>query len=264
MTTQELDESRERLERFAEEMLEPLHHRKQRVWGAVYARGLLMEGRRKSVQPMAQRLPDGDMQSLQQFVGQSPWNSEPVRARIAHKLTAALGGGGAWIVDDTGFPKQGAHSVGVARQYSGTLGKTGNCQVGVNVSYATDKGAMPLDWALYLPESWVQDSARRQEAGIPPQIQFQTKWELALGLMDTLLAWELPRPQVVVADAGYGNITEFRQGLAQRRLPYVVGVESTLVAWRTPQQRDAPVRQEGQRGRPRVAKYRAERPGPRA
>jgi len=256
MTTRELEACRKRLEAFAGEVLASLPYRKQRQWAQLYLRGLLLEGRRKSCQPMAQRLPEGDEQALQQFLNQSPWEWEPVRDAIAKKMTAALGEGGCWIVDDTGFPKQGKHSVGVARQYCGTLGKRGNCQVGVSISYATPKGAMPLEWALYLPKEWTEDRSRCQRVGIPAQVQFQTKWQLALGLLDDLISRGLPTAEVVVADAGYGNITEFRQGLSERGLCYVVEVESTLVAWKQPQRRDAPVRQKGQLGRPRVPKYR--------
>jgi SRSO17 transposase len=256
MTTRELEASRKRLEGFADEMLGSLRDRRQGRWGQVYLRGLLLEGRRKSVQPMAERLPDGDEQCLQQFLNQSPWEWQPVRERIAKKMTAALGGGGCWIVDDTGFPKQGKHSVGVARQYCGTLGKRGNCQVGVSISYATPRGAMPLDWALYLPKEWTDDRARCERVGVPAQVQFQTKWQLALGLIDDLLSRGVPAPEVVVEDAGYGNNTGFRQGLAARQLRYMAEVERTLVAWTRPQRRDAPVRRKSQQGRPRVPKYR--------
>ena len=134
MTTRELEACRKRLEAFTGEVLSSLPYRKQRHWAQVYLRGLLLEGRRKSVQPMAERLPDGEEQCLQQFLHQSPWEWKPVRATLAKKMTAALGEGGCWIVDDTGFPKQGKHSAGVARQYSGTLGKWGSCQLGVSLS----------------------------------------------------------------------------------------------------------------------------------
>jgi SRSO17 transposase len=159
-------------------------------------------------------------------------------------------------VDDTGFPKQGKHSVGVARQYSGTLGKRGNCQVGVSLSYATPKGAMPLEWALYLPKEWADDRSRCERVGVPAEVQFQTKWQLALELIDRLLSWGVSPPEVMVVDAGYGSTTEFRQGLVARDLRYVAEVEYPLVAWTQPQRRDAPVRQKSQEGRPRVPKYR--------
>ena len=256
MTSRELAACRRRLEAFAGGMLGSLPYRKQSHWAQVYLRGLLLEGRRKSCQPMAQRLPDGDEQSLQQFVNQSPWAWEPVRAAIARKMTAALGEEGCWMVDDTGFPKQGSHSVGVARQYCGTLGKRGNCQLGVSICYATAKAAMPLDWALYLPKEWTDDRPRCQRVGVPAEVRFETKWQLALGLLDRLLSRGVPPADVVVADAGYGSSTEFRQGLSERHLCYVVEVESTLVAWTQPQRRDAARRQQRRVGRPRVPKYR--------
>ena len=261
MTTRELEACRKRLEAFAGELLSSLRDCRQGRWAQVYLRGLLLEARRKSVQPMAERLPEGDEQALQQFLNQSPWEWEPVREHIAKRMTAALGDGGCWIVDDTGFPKQGKHSVGVTRQYSGTLGKRGNCQIGVSISYATPKGALPLDWALYLPKEWTDDRARCERVGVPAQVQFQTKWQLALGLVDDVLSRGLRAPEVMVVDAGYGSNTEFRQGLAMRQLRYVAEVEHTLVAWTQPQRREAPVRRKSHAGRPRVPKYR-EAPAP--
>jgi len=239
------------------ELLGSLRYAKQRRWAQVYMRGLLLEGRRKSCQPMAGRLPDGDEQSLQQFVNQSPWAWTTMRAAIAHKMTAALGPGGAWIVDDTGFPKQGRHSVGVMRQYCPPLGKRANCQVGVSVSHATQQGAMPLDWRLYLPQEWLEDPARRAQAGIPAEAGFQTKWQLALEMIDELRAWGLSDPQVVVADASYGTVTEFRAALTERRLCYVVQIKSDLGVWTEPVRRmSAAPRAARQRGRPRGASYR--------
>lgn len=198
-------------------------------WGEMYVRGLLMEGERKSIEPMAQRLPDGNVQTLQHFIGQSPWPFEPVRQRLAQLLVPDLGPG-IWVVDDTGFPKQGRHSVGVARQYSGTLGKVANCQVAVTVHHVTAGGSLPLDWALYLPEAWAQDLGRRAKAGVPAEVAFRTKWELALEVIDRARTWHL-YTQVVVADAGYGQIADFRWGLSGRRLRYVVGIESTTGVW---------------------------------
>jgi SRSO17 transposase len=257
MTTREMEACRKRLEAFTGEILGSFRDRRQGQWAQVYLRGLLLEGRRKSVQPIAERLPDGDEQALQQFLNQSPWEWEPVREAIAKKMTTMLGEGGCWIVDDTGFPKQGKHSVGVARQYSGTLGKRGNCQIGVSLSYATSKGAMPLEWALYLPTEWSDDRPRCERVGVPAEVQFQTKWQLALGLIDDVLSRGVSPPEVMVVDAGYGSTTEFRQGLAEREVRYVVEVEHTLVAWREPQRRDAPVRHKGQLGRSCAPRYRS-------
>ena len=138
-----------------------------------------------------------------------------------------------WVIDDRGFPKQGHHSVGVARQYSGTLGKTANCQVAVSLHQAGGEESILLGWRLYLPESWTQDAQRRAEAGIPAEVKFQTKWQLALELIDEGQAWGL-RCGVVLADCAYGEVTEFRQGLTARQLPYAVGIPSTLGVWTRP------------------------------
>ena len=220
---------RERLKGFLDQMLVTLGRSERRQWGSVYVRGLLATSGRKATASMAVRVSDGNVQAMQQFIGQSPWPWDPLRKGMAHRLVEALHPVAAWVVDDTGFPKKGNHSVGVARQYSGTLGKIGNCQVAVSLHYATDDAAVPLDFALYLPEEWLEEK-RRQKAGIPKGVTFQPKWALALALIDRSLAWEVPRG-VVVADAGYGNITKFRTGLAERKLLFVVGVQNTTAVW---------------------------------
>jgi SRSO17 transposase len=156
------------------------------------------------------------------------------------------------VVDEVGFPKQGKQSVGVARQSCGTLGKVGNCQVAVSLNYRTDDGSLPVDWRLYLPARWTQDPARCAAAGVPAGTRFQTKWELALACCDQARAWGVP-DGVVLADAAYGSVTAFREGLAARRLRYVVDAESTLTAWPTPQTRQ-PVPACG-RGRPPHPQY---------
>src|SRR3954449_3755512 len=152
MTPEELAAVRERLEEFAAEMFAPLSRSDQRVKGQTYLRGLLLDGRRKSMQPMAERL-GVDHQGLQQFVSSSTWAVEPVRERLARR---AIGGiePAAWVVDDTGFPKDGTASPGVARQYSGTVGKVGNCQIGVSISAVTDTASCPLSWRVFLAEGW--------------------------------------------------------------------------------------------------------------
>ena len=132
-----------------------------------YIRGLLMDGERKSIEPMADRLPDGDVQALQQFVNQSPWSTKEVQASLARKVEREFVPEAYWLVDEVSFPKQGKHSVGVARQYCGALGKTANCQVAVTLDLGTEESSTPLDWALYLPEPWIKDTVRRNEAGIP-------------------------------------------------------------------------------------------------
>jgi SRSO17 transposase len=238
---------KERLKGFLDDILVTLGRSERRQWGDVYVRGLLAASGRKATASMATRVSDGNVQAMQQFIGQSPWQWEPLRKELAHRLVEALQPVAAWIVDDTGFPKKGTHSVGVARQYSGTLGKVGNCQVAVSLHYATDDAAMPLDFALYLPEEWLEEE-RRREAGIPQDVTFHPKWELALTLIDRALAWEVPSG-VITADAGYGNITEFRAALAERQLLYMVGIQNTTSVWVDAGNLIVPSL--GRRGRPR-------------
>ena len=152
MTDAQVERCHQRLERFLRDLLEPVGRSERRHWGAVYVRGLLLDGERKSIEPLAARLPDGNAQALQQFIGQSPWGWNPVWERLGKRMSAELEPDSAWVVDDTGFPKQGNHSVGVARQYSGTLGKTANCQVAVSIHLVSENGNAPLGWRLYLPE----------------------------------------------------------------------------------------------------------------
>jgi SRSO17 transposase len=228
MKPAELAQARGELVAFAAEVLAPLLRCDQRRWGETYLRGLMLDGRRKSIEPLAARLEGGDEQALQQFVNQSPWEWEPVRERLAARMSAAIGPL-AWIVDDTGFPKAGRYSVGVARQYSGTLGKVGNCQIGVSVSAASEAASCPLTWRLFLPAAW-DDDARRAKAHLPPEERHRPKWQLALEMLDELRGWGLSPPPVV-ADAGYGEISAFRTALQERELAYVVEVKATTSAY---------------------------------
>jgi SRSO17 transposase len=216
--------------------------------GAFYIQGLLLEGGRKTAAGMAARY-GGDEQALQQFVSQSPWDGLAVRRAVALRMAQEVGTRGAWVLDDTGFPKKGTHSAGVARQYSGTLGKVGNCQIGVSLNYATDEGCFPIDFQLYLPRPWVEDASRRRTARIPEDVTFNRKWELGLEMIDRALAWGLP-VGVVVADAGYGVTTELRGELRQRGLQYVVGIPGEVGVWRQAVEPEAPPYQG--RGRPRT------------
>jgi SRSO17 transposase len=238
MTPGELAAVRGRLEEFAAEMFAPLVRRDQRDKGATYVRGLLLDGRRKSMQPMAERL-GVDHQGLQQFVSSSTWAVDPVRERLARRAIEVIAPQ-VWVVDDTGFPKDGTASPGVARQYSGTLGKVGNCQIGVSISAVTDTASCPLDWRLFLPERWDDACAagpeaaavicdRRERAGIPADQRHREKWRLALDMIDELAGWGLA-PPVVVADAGYGDIADFRDGLSARDRAWVVQVQGGLSA----------------------------------
>ncbi len=256
MNARELDACANRLKEFLVTMLASVGRSERRHHGWLYVQGLLLDGERKSIEPLAERVPEGNVQALQQFVGQSPWAWEPVRRLLAQHMGEELLPAAGWIVDDSGFPKQGKESVGVARQYSGTLGKVGNCQVAVAVHLTTEAESMPLDWALYLPRAWTEDAERCRKAGVPESTPFRTKIALALELIDHLLAWGLSR-QPVLADAGYGNNTEFRQGLVDRQLHYVVGVESSTAVWEKPTQRVQP-RSRASRGRPRRPYYRGQ------
>lgn len=219
--------------------------------GGIYLHGLLLDGERKSIQPLSQRVPGGDQQRLQQFVNQSPWDAAPVlgeyRACLAEAVARA---DGVIVIDDTGFAKQGKHSVGVARQYSGTLGKTGNCQVAVSLHYATRDADYPLALRLYLPESWTAAPQRLDQARVPAaERTFRTKWEIALDLLDTVRVEGVPHA-VVVADAGYGVVGEFRAGLEARGESYIVGLSGEESVFANPPHWLAPVAKGG-RGRPR-------------
>ncbi|CAM5518651.1 hypothetical protein DF17_35485 [Streptomyces rimosus] len=156
----EVGRLRDELSGFVAEVLGSLPRRDQRRWGECYLRGLMLDGRRKSIQPMAERLPDGNMQALQQFVNQSPWEWTPVRRRIAERLCEVVRPE-VWVVDDVSFPKCGRASAGVARQYCGALGKRANCQVAVSVHAATDVASCPLEWELFLPE-WLSLNSGRE------------------------------------------------------------------------------------------------------
>ncbi len=259
MTESEIAKCRNRLEQFLADLLEPLGRRERRHWGSVYVRGLMLDGERKSIEPMAERLPEGNVQAMQQLIGQSPWPWAPVWQRLAQRMTVELMPDPVWVIDDTGFPKQGHHSVGVERQYSGTLGKTANCQVAVSLHQAAGEESTILDWRLYLPKSWTEDPQRRAEAGIPAEVKFQTKWQLALELIDEARGWGL-RCGVVLGDAAYGEVTEFRQGLETRQLPYAVGIPSTLGVWAKPP-RIHKLKARGQGRPPSAYHYGPQRPG---
>ena len=227
LSAAKLQRTRGRLVDFAEEMLSPLARKDQRRWGEVYLRGLMLDGRRKSIEPMAARLADGDEQCLQQFVNQSPWRWEPVLRRLAVRMSSEIVPA-AWVLDDTGFPKFGRHSVGVARQYCGALGKVGNCQIGVSVSGVTAQASCPLNWRLFLPEEW-DDDPRRVACRVPDEVAHEPKWKLGLSMIDELRGWGLV-PPVVLGDAAYGDITEFRLGLEEREISYVLDVKGSTSA----------------------------------
>jgi len=230
MKPREIERFRLKLEAFLADVVLSMGRKERREHAEEYVRGLLMDGDRKSIEPMADRLPDGDVQALQQFVNQSPWPTQEVRASLARKVEKEFVPEAYWVIDEVSFPKQGNHSVGVARQYCGALGKTANCQVAVTLDLGTEESSTPLDWALYLPEKWVNDPVRRKKAGVPEEISFKTKPELALDLIDEVKGWGLQvRP--VLTDSLYGDVFEFRQGLRSRGADYVVQVSKDLMAW---------------------------------
>ncbi len=201
-----------------------------------YCTGLMAPLQRKSVEPMASHLAPMNTrsrhQSLHHFVADSPWSDEQMLLRVAQWVVPAMdfSDGAWWIVDDTGFPKQGTHSVGVARQYCGKLGKQDNCQVAVSVSLAAQGGSLPLAWQLYLPKPWAEDAARRAKAGVPAAVQFATKPAIALAQIAHLMSQGAPR-HCVLADAGYGVDGAFRDGLHALGLCYVVGVTGVVNVW---------------------------------
>ena len=191
-------------------------------------------------------------QSLHHLVADAPWNDEEMLAQVRREVLPTMQKHDpvvAWIVDDTGFPKQGKHSVGVARQYCGELGKQDNCQAAVSLSVSTWNSSLPIAWRLYLPEVWCQDAERRQQAGVPKEVAFQTKPDIALEQIRQAMERQVPLG-VVLADAGYGKGTQFRTALTQLGLQYVVGIESTATVWEPGQQPlPAPARKPG-RGAP--------------
>lgn len=215
-----------------------LGRREQRASFATYAFGLLSEGERKSVEPISSRA-TGDAEECQRmhdrllhFASTSPWEDHPVRLEAARHVVAALSAREpvtTWVIDDTGFPKQGKHSVGVQRQYTGTLGKIGNCQIGVSLVVATRSEHVPIDFALYLPKAWTDDPLRRREAAIPDDVVFKTKPELALDMMKRAVADKIPG-EVVLADAAYGDSHAFRASVRELGLDYAVATRAgTLV-----------------------------------
>jgi SRSO17 transposase len=220
-----------------------------------YCAGLLLPGERKSVEPMAARLAPDNVrrvhQSLHHVVADAPWSDEALLETVRGAVLPRMQENGpvvAWIVDDTGFVKKGTHSVGVARQYCGQVGKQENCRVAVSLSVATDHASLPIAWRLYLPESWASERERRQAAGVPEEITFQTKPAIALAQIRQAVEQEVP-PAPVVADAAYGNETQFREGITALELRYAVGVHENLTVW-PPGEVPRPKKRRKGKGRP--------------
>lgn len=222
---------------------------------ALYLTGLLLSGGKKTAVGMGRRLAkceselESMRQRLQQCVSISDWADEEVRRRLALRFEKQLEPE-VFIVDDTGFPKKGKLSVGVKRQYSGTLGRTDNCQVAPSLHVASNDSSGCIGMHLYLPEEWASDVHRRRAAGVPEDVVFKKKWEIALDLLDEALGWGLP-PRLVLGDAGFGDATEFRDGLDKRGCPYLVGICGEHLTW-PPGSRPHPPKNEGGSGRPRA------------
>jgi SRSO17 transposase len=203
-----------------------------------YCKGLVLPGERKSVEPMAARLAPDNVssmhQSLHHLVADAPWDDEELLSEVRRTVLPAMQKHGpvvAWIIDDTGFPKKGTHSVGVAHQYCGQLGKQENCQVAVSLSVATWNSSLPIAYRLYLPqEEWAQNSERRNKVGVPEDIRFQTKPQIALDQIQQAVEADVARG-AVLADVAYGNNSKFRAGVTALNLLYVVGVQSSTTVW---------------------------------
>src|SRR5215203_6016878 len=227
----------QRLDEYLDELATALGHadREAPFWS--YCLGLLLDGERKSVEPMAARLDPEHVQakhqSLHHFVAQAVWSDAAVLEAVRRHVVPALERHGpitAWIVDDTGIPKKGRHSVGVARQYCGQLGKQDNCQVAVTLSLANRTASLPVAYRLYLPQEWADDPARRRKAGVPEAITFQTKPEIALDQLRAAAEAGLPRG-VVLMDAGYGSDTPLRTDITALGFRYIAGILSNTSVW---------------------------------
>src|SRR6266511_2758703 len=224
-------EARERLAGFVEEVTSVLWLPVQRRNALLYVRGLIEHGGRKSLQPTLFRLEEtpARYESMQQFLADSPWEPELLVRACAERVAPELGVT-AWVVDDTGIVKDGKHSPGVKRQYSGTLGNIGNCQITVSVHAVGERGTLPLRWQLYLPEEWCDDRLRRRKAKIPDAVCFQTKPELAAGVCEAAAGWEIPTAPIL-ADCAYGDDTRFRTRLDAQGLAYVLAIQGQTAVY---------------------------------
>ncbi len=231
------DDSESRFASYVEGIVEVIGHADRAGPLSDYCTGLMMPGERKSVEPMAAVTAPArtaaQHQSLLHFVGQSAWSDAKVLARVRELVLPKIECHGpieAWIIDDTGFPKKGKHSVGVARQYCGQLGKQDNCQVAVSLSIANHHASLPVAYRLYLPEDWTKDRKRLRKVGVPEEVDFKTKPEIALEQIEAACAAGLPRG-VVAMDAGYGCNTDLRTGVSALGLRYVAGILPNTSVW---------------------------------
>lgn len=242
-------EVRARLAGFVLEMAERLPLRRQRENALLYVRGLVEHGGRKSLQPTLFRLEEtpARSESMQQFLADSPWDPAVLVRACAERVAPQIGVT-AWVVDDTGIVKDGKHSPGVKRQYSGTLGKVGNCQITVSVHAVGERGTLPLGFSLYLPEEWCDDRERRRKANVPEAVTFKTKPQLAGALCVDAAGWDVPAAPVL-ADAAYGDNAAFRTALHEDGLEYLVAVRAETSVF-GPETTFAVAERSGGRGRP--------------
>ena len=242
------------LERYTAHLCDALGHADRHAGLVDYCRGLMLPIERKSVEPLAAHINPFQVsakhQSLHHFVAKADWSDELVLARVRDWVLPRMNleGGAFWIIDDTGCPKKGKHSVGVARQYCGQLGKQDNCQVAVSLSVATEHASLPVIYRLYLPDEWAQDEGRRAKAGVPEEMKFQTKPQIALEQVRQAKAAGLAAGPVL-ADAGYGTDTSFREGLTDLSLTYCVGVQPGINVWALGAE-PLPAKPRQKRGRP--------------
>lgn len=247
-----------RFEEYGEVIGAALAHADRRTPAQWYLRGLMLPGARKSVEPMAARVRPQNVrsahQSMHHLVADADWSDPRLLAAVAAQVLPTLMKKNLpchWIVDDTGFGKKGTHSVGVARQYCGRLGKTDNCQVAVSLSIANAQGSLPVAYQLYLPQEWASDRARRKRAGVPPEIEFRTKGAMALEQIAAAIAAGLP-PGIVLADAAYGTEADWRDQLTAWGLSYAVAVRESTQVWYGAHQPARTPRPSPRGGRPRT------------
>ena len=257
-----------RFERYAEKMIETLGHADRATPARWYLRGLMLPGQRKSVEPMAARVHPQDVesahQSMHRLVADSDWSDAALLSAVAREVVPVLSREGQapcfWIIDDTSYRKWGKHSVGVARQYCGHLGKTENCQVAVSFTLATEGGSLPLNYRLYLPQEWTRNKKRCQGAGVPKAIGFATKGEIARTQIEQALVVGIPRGTVLM-DAAYGDEAHMREWLSTRQLSYALGVRPGTTVWWGEHQ-PAPAPRKRAYGRPRTRVRRTARHQP--
>ncbi len=258
MDARELKKLDRELDEFVGDLFHGMGRRERLEAMSAYVEGLLLDGARKNIEAMARRLVSDESkveakrQRMQECVTRATWVDEEMNRRLSLKMQRELPGAEALILDDTGFPKKGKHSVGVQRQYSGSLGRVDNCQVATSLHLASERGSCCIGMRLYLPQEWADDFPRRAKAGVPDDVVFQKKWEIALDQLDAAEGWGVPN-HVVLGDAAFGDVTEFRVALEDRDRSYMLGAASTLKVWAPGMGPIPPEDQpKSKRGRPRT------------